>query len=233
MKILNQITAVVAVIAGIFILLITSVEIAAYSNFSYYQKEYEKYHVTAELDMEMDDVMYVTEEMMAYLKGQRDELSVITTVEGQEQDFFNEQDRIHMYDVQQLFIGGMRLRVAAIIMLVLCIGILIGTKRQWGKMLCRTFWICLGAFFAALGMLAYLFSRDFTKYFTIFHEIFFDNDLWIFDPATDYMIRMLPEGFFYDMAARIVIIFGVGLVLLLAGSIAAYRTIIRRIDKKV
>ena len=51
--------------------------------------------------------------------------------------------------------------------------------------------------------LAIAFAVDFTRCFTIFHEIFFTNDLWIFDPATDYMIRMLPEGFFADMVARI------------------------------
>ncbi len=43
----------------------------------------------------------------------------------------------------------------------------------------------------------------FYKYFRIFHKIFFANDLWMFDPATDYMIRMLPEGFFLDFVFRI------------------------------
>ena len=73
----------------IAILLISSFEIAMYADFSVYQREYEKYDVLDDLDMKMEDVMYVTEEMMAYLRGDRDTLSVITTVEGQEQDFFN------------------------------------------------------------------------------------------------------------------------------------------------
>ena len=44
---------------------------------------------------------------------------------------------------------------------------------------------------------------DFNAVFVRFHHIFFDNDQWIFDPATDYMIRMLPEGLFYDFVIRI------------------------------
>ena len=88
-----------AVIAAV---LITSFEIAMYSDFSVYQKEYEKYDVLSELDMTMDDVMYVTHEMMAYLRGERDTLSVMTTIEGKEQDFFNEQDRFHMGEVRDL-----------------------------------------------------------------------------------------------------------------------------------
>ncbi len=57
---------------------------------------------------------------------------------------------------------------------------------------------------------------DFTACFRVFHEIFFTNDLWMFDPATDYMIRMLPEGFFSDMVIRIGVTF-IGMLAVLWG----------------
>ena len=68
-----------------------------------------------------------------------------------------------------------------------------------------------------------LFASDFDKYFRIFHEIFFDNDQWMFDPATDYMIRMLPEGFFFDFVIRIGWMFLLGAGILLLLSLAAKR----------
>ena len=37
----------------------------------------------------------------------------------------------------------------------------------------------------------------------VFHHLFFDNDLWILDPAKDNLINLLPEGFFSDTAFRI------------------------------
>ena len=43
-------------------------------------------------------------------------------------------------------------------------------------------------------------SRNFDYWFTWFHEKVFTNRLWMFDAEKDYMIRMLPEGFFSDMA---------------------------------
>ena len=61
----------------------------------------------------------------------------------------------------------------------------------------------LAVFLALTAVAGFLFSRDFNKYFVIFHHIFFNNNLWILDPAEDYMIRMLPEGFFYDFVFRI------------------------------
>ena len=50
----------------------------------------------------------------------RENLEVITTVDGKEQDFFNEQDKLHMADVQGLFIGGLRLRTWAAAVLLIC-----------------------------------------------------------------------------------------------------------------
>lgn len=56
-------------------------------------------------------------------------------------------------------------------------------------------------------MIFILAYRDFNKYFTYFHLIFFSNDLWQLDPRTDLMIQMLPENFFSSMALNIVITF--------------------------
>ena len=65
MKILQRGLATIISITAIVILLITAFEIGAYSDYGWYQKAYEKYDVLNDLEMEMKDVMYVTEEMMA------------------------------------------------------------------------------------------------------------------------------------------------------------------------
>jgi integral membrane protein (TIGR01906 family) len=214
-KVVHWILGVILSFAVIMILLISSFQAAMYMDFSFYEKEYEKYDVLSDLNMKMENVMYVTHEMMDYLKGDRENLEVITTVEGKEQDFFNEQDKLHMADVQGLFIGGLNLRTGSLIVLLVCLVLLILTKGNWKYIIPRAFQIALGISGAAAAILAFLFSRDFTAAFTKFHEIFFTNDLWIFDPATDYMIRMLPEGLFFDFVIRIGGIFAAGLILLL------------------
>lgn len=206
-------------ILTIFICLITSIEIAAYSNFGFYQKEYEKYNVLDQLDMEMEDVMDVTVYMMAYLRGEEEVLSIEKKIEGEVQDFFHEQDRFHMREVRELFLGGITLRrMACILLIVFCI-ILFVTKETWYVMLAGIFQKTLGVFFVVAVGLSAVIITNFSKCFDIFHKIFFDNDLWIFDAKTDFMIRMLPEGFFYDMVIRIGVIFIISLILLFAGSI--------------
>lgn len=226
-KIIRYFTGIIAGISVIIILLMSAFEIAMYADFGYYEKEYEKYDVLSDLDMEMDDVMYVTEEMMAYLRGNREELSVITTVEGKKQDFFNEQDRFHMWEVQKLFLGGLKLRRGAAIVLSISLIVLFLMKEKRLKTLCRSYQIVLGVLTALLVGLGIWMAVDFNAVFTLFHEIFFDNDLWIFDPTKDYMIRMLPEGLFYDFVIRIGGFFVAGLMILLVISFVVMKKINR------
>ena len=215
MKKLHWCTGIILGFSVIAALLITSFEIAMYADFDVYRQEYEKYDVLSDLDMTMDDVMYVTHEMMDYLRGEGDTLSVMTTVEGQEQDFFNEQNRVHMGVVRDLFIGGLNIRLGACAAAVLCILFLVITRADIKKIIPGSYWIALGVTGAAVLMIGIAAVVDFNAVFVQFHHIFFDNDLWIFDPAEDYMIRMLPEGLFYDMVMRIGAIFVVSLVVLL------------------
>ncbi|MFG6366738.1 TIGR01906 family membrane protein [Schaedlerella sp.] len=220
MKGLRWIAGGASSIAVVVILLISGFQAAMYADFGVYEREYIKYQVLRELDMEMEDAMYVTREMMAYLKGDRERLSVVTTVEGTEQDFFNEQDRLHMDDVQGLFLGGLALRRWAFAVLAAALVFLAAACRKeiW-RTLARSFQVVLGILAALILFLGIAMARNFNAVFTKFHELFFDNDLWIFDPAEDYMIRMLPEGLFFDMVIRIGGFFLTGLTVLLILSI--------------
>ena len=224
MKIVHWFLGMTAILSVIVILLISSFEIGIYSDFGWYEKEYEKYNVTEDLEMKMDDVMDVTEEMMAYLRGDREGLVVWTTVNGEKQEFFNDREKAHMVDVQNLFLGGLTLRFSAIIVLVISLSGLIFTKGNWKRILPKSFLTGLGAFLVISGGLGVFCASDFNKYFFLFHEIFFDNDLWLLDPATDLMIRMLPEGFFFDMVIRIGSIFiGMLAILLILSMLILHR----------
>lgn len=200
---IHKLLGVIISAALIVVLLISSFEIGAYSDLDFYEKEYEKYGVREQLQMEMCDLRNVTEYMMSYLRGDKEVLSIMTPVEGERQDFFNEQDRLHMEDVQKLFLGGLALRRGAVFVILWELYFCQAMKGDWKNLIPQMYQWTLAVFLTVTVILGILFSQNFTKYFVIFHKIFFDNDLWIFDPAEDYMIRMLPEGFFFDMVMRI------------------------------
>ncbi len=41
------------------------------------------------------------------------------------------------------------------------------------------------------------------RFFVLFHELSFGNDLWLFDPAVDPIINVLPDEFFFHEAMAI------------------------------
>lgn len=216
MKWIQQFLGLIAALLSVMVILITAFQIGAYSDFSFYEKEYIKYQVTEDLNMELEDVMDVTYKMMDYLIGKREKLSVVTTIDGEEKDFFNEQDRLHMADVKNLFLGGLQVRLWCLAGMLLCFAVFIIIKADWKRILAKSWFLALGVYGAAVALIGIWAVQDFTAVFTKFHEIFFTNDLWLFDPETDYMINMLPEGFFADMALRIGVLFVGGLVLITA-----------------
>ena len=120
-----------------------------------------------------------------------------------------------MGEVRDLFIGGLNIRTGALAAAVLCVLLLIFTKADLKKVIPAGYQAALAVTAAALLFLGIACTVDFNTVFVKFHHIFFDNDLWIFDPAEDYMIRMLPEGLFFDFVVRIGCIFAGLLAVLL------------------
>lgn len=118
---------------------------------------------------------------------------------------FSPEGASHFADVRRLFL--LDLRVLAVCMAVLLV--LYALRRKKGLTLCPLaghspgFWAgCgLGGALAIAGVLAAL---DFDRAFTVFHSIFFPGkDNWLFDPATDPVILILPEAFFRSCAILI------------------------------
>ena len=179
-------------------LLITSIEAVAYWTPGYYEAEYTKYHVLDDLpEMTMDDLLTVTDEMMAFLRGKRADLHV------------------YMEDVQRLFIGGLWLRRFGLLVTASYALLIVSLRKRYpaqrALLMKHVFAsLCAGmaVFFAAALLITAVISTNFSKYFIVFHHIFFDNDLWILNPATDLLINIVPEPFFMDTAVRIAATFG-------------------------
>ena len=212
MKLLHNVLGILCGFALMIILLITSIEAVTYWTPGYYEKEYAKYGVLNDVHMEMDDLLDVTDEMMAYLRGSRKDLHVPTIVDGQPREFFNDREIAHMEDVRGLFLGGLALRRISLGLIVACVILLLLLKADIRRVLPKM--ICIGSalFFAVLAVLASIISTDFNQYFIMFHHIFFNNDLWMLNPDTDLLINIVPEPFFMDTAARIAMTYGVSVL---------------------
>ena len=118
---------------------------------------------------------------------------------------WSQSGRDHFADVRVLFL--LDLAVLALSAALLLLWFLLG--RRMGRvprpLLGRGpgFWAAagLGIVFAVVGLLA---SLDFERAFVVFHALFFPGkDNWLFDPAVDQIILILPEVFFRNCALLI------------------------------
>ena len=53
---------------------------------------------------------------------------------------------------------------------------------------------------ALMVVLGVTIAIDFDGFFRQFHLLSFANDLWMLNPATDYLIMLFPQGFWFDAA---------------------------------
>ena len=125
---------------------------------------------------------------------------------------WSESGKAHFTDVRVLFLLDLRVLAASAGLLVVTLLFAWKTKRAPARPLSRgpAFWAGagLGGMFLLVGTLAAL---DFDRAFVLFHTLFFPGkDNWLFDPAVDQIINILPQEFFRDCALLILALLALG-----------------------
>lgn len=100
-------------------------------------------------------------------------------------------------------------------------------KEKTPVLLARSWLRSLGLVFVLAVIVAILCVIDFTWVFTVFHHIFFDNDLWILYPDKDNLINIMQEDVFSDAAMWIA-----GIWLSACAVLAAAAVMVLRRQKK-
>ena len=139
----------------------------------------------------------VVEMITGYLQGTEDTFQHCFMVDGTEYAAFNPKEQHHMADVQDLFYlcrdAGLLACAASILL-----GVAARKRINW-RMLHRTLLAILVAVTAVIALACI----DFHSLFILFHKIAFTNDLWLLNPQTDLLIRLMPIEFFISYAAII------------------------------
>lgn len=107
--------------------------------------------------------------------------------------------RIHFQEVKRIFV------TIQYLCMVSFVGSLVGIVKKWRSRQRGYLWIAgmltLGTPLA-LGIAALV---NWDGFFTAFHRIFFRNDYWLFDSATDPVILILPDTYFLHCALLILL----------------------------
>ncbi len=227
MKVIKGIVWFVMDMVLFLTLLFSAVQAVVYFD-PYFEWHYEHHNIEATTHMTVDELMVVTDKMMDYLIDKRDSLDMTATINGREDEVFGEREKAHMADVKTLFMGGKHIRdYGAIILILLLLYLWRSRRKQLADWINQLKFFFVGAFGVSV-VLFVLFQSNFSKYFVLFHKIFFDNDLWLLDPRTDILINMVPEIFFFQTALLILLVF----VIMVVGTLVITHLLRKRLVKR-
>ena len=201
----HNIAAFICGLCLLLILLITATQAVCFWVPDWWRNEYANYdtpsHVRGELSL--DDAVHVTEDMLDYCIGRIDTLDdTEATIDGVTAPFFTDREKAHLADCRELFLKGIKARVIACLLLaafVIYIYVHNG-KQKTSALLAKGYLRSLGFVAVLAVIIAIMCIIDFTRVFTVFHHIFFDNDLWILYPDRDNLINIMQEDVFSDAA---------------------------------
>lgn len=225
---LQRIAAFVTGLLIIFIILLTATQAVCFWIPNWWRNEYAKYDTPSNVrgEMSLDDAVHVTEDMLDYCVGRLDTLDESeATIDGITQPFFTDREKQHLSDCRELFMKGLRARyISALLAIGLFMYLFVHLGRKDSlRALSRGYLKALAAVFI-FGLVVLIASLiDFTRVFTIFHKIFFDNDLWILYPDKDNLINIMQEDVFSDAAMWIGGIWAAASALLAGASAAVLK----------
>ena len=184
-------------------MLIVSVAVNIYAgSVNLYTGGFSKYYISDVTGISNLQLQDVARGMVDYFNGKVPSPQVEVDIRGIGRPVYSQKELIHLRDVRKIIDLFKMLEILSIV-IFLAMGLYMffkfGVRRllkalQAGAVVTVVF----------LGSVMLWALIDFNSIFYFFHILSFSNDLWLLDPATDYLIMMFPEGFFFDSAILMV-----------------------------
>ena len=207
-------------ITFVALLLLSVVGVSQFRPF--FAKQYDKLGTAEYIGIAQEDLMSVTDGLLSYMAGGRENLDMQYEVKGEMRKIFDEREKLHMIDVKNLYMGviyiGAGLFVSAAAMLWYLI------KKDGAKTaratLNRKYKFAAMGLVAVIGAVGVMIVTNFQTFWINFHKVFFTNDLWLLDPDISIMINMFPLEFFYAICIAVI-----GVFIALCGAVKAALTV--------
>jgi uncharacterized membrane protein len=197
-------------------------------DFDFYLGNWVELDIPKSAQMSLDDLKQVGWKLIAYFTGNESTPQLTLTVDGIQRPLYRENEITHLEDVRALFQLGFLLKhvCEVLVLLGILLSVLVckyvpggkctvnGKSSKTGKQssghLLNTVKSITGKSFKTAGviltiatiLLALPAAFDFTGWWTGFHLLTFQNDLWRLDPDLDWLIKIFPEEFFLSAAKR-------------------------------
>ncbi len=194
-----------------------------------YKGGFENYDVSRATGLSEAELGKIASGLISYFNSRSESIDLTVVKQGKPQALFNAKEIAHLKDVKGLIRLDYWLLAGALIYTLGYIlgNFLWGSHERWRRLA----WGVAGGsgltliLMLVLGLGMWL---NFAQFFYRFHLLAFTNQLWQLDPASDYLIMLFPQAFFYRVGLYCVLATAVGAVTL--GGLASSYLIFRRRD---
>lgn len=184
--------------------LLFSMALSCVYNKAHMTAAFENYAQETREDIKMSDYATIASEIISYLSSGKEENIPML----RDEMLFSEKENVHLADCSRLTRGMGYFRYGAIAAVAVLFLWTLAVKDQDKKKqrvdeVFRAFCIGSGAL-CLIGIVLLVWGMvDFEGLFLVFHQVSFNNDLWLLDPDQDLLIQLMPTEFFVDYAKYI------------------------------
>tara|TARA_Y100000588_G_scaffold160138_1_gene174141 strand:- start:816 stop:1496 length:681 start_codon:yes stop_codon:yes gene_type:complete len=187
---------------SLFLAILLSNSLLMINTDSFYKFEFNKNNTALKTGINENDLFLVVDNIQDFFKEKSNEkINMVVYISGIKKNLFNSKEIQHMIDVKNLILNiklfNYLLWFTALILLLIKISLSKEKKLISLLSITRSYFIYSVAIIISTLILIAL---SFRWIFYFFHIISFDNNLWILDPRTDYLIKIFEEVFFMDAA---------------------------------
>lgn len=145
------------------------------------------------LEIPEEELEYVMDTLISYVKSWDENATpqVQVTVDGVKEDFYVENELVHLKDVQVLM--ETLTKFFCVILVCACIITLFLWKKGMLHELGYGYFIGLAFVIIVAAIIAIIASDDMYRFVTLFHNIFFSQGGWTFDPAESRIVWFFPN----------------------------------------
>ena len=182
-------------VAAVPVFLVTSNVRWAFNEPRLYDYSFSRFNVSATTGIPDSELRRAAREIVEYWGSDEERLDV--QVYGQ--PLYTEREIIHMRDVKGLVraVSWAPVVTGGLVLAYALGGLAVQRRRFLPTLAHRAFVAGLGSI-ATLLVLGLALAVAFPVLFRLFHEISFSNDFWLLDPSRHNLIRMFPQGFWFE-----------------------------------
>jgi integral membrane protein (TIGR01906 family) len=184
------------------VLLLTASIACTFNSAWLFRYGFDKYDVGSTTGLADSELEKVATGLIGYFNSGEEYIDLTVIKDGKPFVLFNEREIIHLKDVKGLVWLDYWILLGTLVYALGYGGVsLFWRRRQYWR---RLAWGVVGGSSLTLVLMLALglgILLNFDQLFLQFHLLSFANDLWQLNPASDYLIMLIPEGFQYDVAS--------------------------------